>query len=52
MGEDKLTRAERIRLESFAQVGMRHQIRPIPLTDHFIEAERVEKWLREAREDS
>lgn len=50
--EDKLTRAERIRLEALARVqGMN----PIMKSDwpHMREmAETVEKWLRQAREDS
>lgn len=52
MLEDKLTRGERIRLEALARTqGMS------AITDENIEpmlriAERVEKWLRQAREDA
>lgn len=48
---DQLTRAERIRLESFAQAGMRHQMLSVPLNQQFKEAEEIEKWLKEAKED-
>ena len=49
--EDKLTRAERIRLEAFAQAGMRHTMRgPVPLQEQLDEAEIIERWLYSARE--
>lgn len=48
MGEDKLTPAQRLRLESFAQAGARHQMRPLPLEDHFDEARKIERFLAEA----
>lgn len=52
MQQDKLTRAERIRLEAFAQATGRHQMRPLDLDEHMIEAEKIETWLRQAREDA
>ena len=52
MIEDKLTRAERLRLEAFAQVNLRNQMRPIALDKHMREAELVEAWLKAAREDA
>ena len=51
MPEDKLTRAERIRLEAFAQAGMRYTMRGCPLEQQFREAEAIEKWLKLAKED-
>lgn len=48
MVEDKLTHAERIRLEAFAQAGMRHQMKPILLSQQFYEAEQIEQWLHAA----
>jgi hypothetical protein len=52
MPEDKLTRAERIRLEAFAQVGARNMARPLTLAMHLQEAEKVEAWLYAARDPS
>lgn len=49
---DQLTRNERIRLEAFAQVNGRNQMRPLPLEQHFEEAEKVEAWLKQARDDA
>jgi hypothetical protein len=48
MGEDKLTPAQRIRLEAFAQAGARHSMRALPLAEHFAEAAAIEEWLRAA----
>lgn len=50
MNQDKLTRAERIRLEAFAQVGQRNAMRPIAMEAHMAEAELLERWLYAARE--
>lgn len=52
MHNDQFTRAERIRLEAFAQVNARNQMRPLELHNHFQEAEKVEQWLRSAKEDA
>ena len=52
MIQDKLTRAERLRLEAFNQVNLRNQMRPLPLKDQFAEAEAVEQWLKKARDDA
>lgn len=48
--EDRLNHAERIRLEAFAQIGQRHMVRPIDLDAHMTEAEKLEKWLKEAKD--
>ena len=45
MHQDQLTRKERVRLEAFAQVTARHQMRPLSLEDHMKEAQRVEAFL-------
>lgn len=45
MIEDKLSQAQRIRLESFAQAGARNQMRPIPIQQQFEEAVLIEQWL-------
>lgn len=50
MNPDKLTRAERIRLEAFAQISRRHGYRPIAMEAHKAEAEELERWLYAARE--
>ena len=52
MIQDKLTRAERLRLEAFNQVNLRNQMRPLPLKDQFAEAEAVEQWLKKARDEA
>lgn len=52
MIDDKLTRAERLRLETFNQVNLRYPLQPTPLDEHLREAEQVEAWLKAAREDS
>ena len=49
---DQLTRAERIRLEAFAQAGMRYTMRGCPLEQQFKEAEQIEKWLKASTEDN
>ena len=49
---DQLTRAEHIRLESFAQVNARHQLRPVELDEHLKGSEAVEAWIKQAREDA
>jgi hypothetical protein len=45
MNEDKLTHAQRLRLEAFAQAGARNQMRPIPIQQQFEEAVMIEQWL-------
>jgi len=49
--EDILNHAERIRLEAFAQIGLRHMHRPIDLDAHIVEAEKLEKWLKLAKDE-
>lgn len=48
---DQLTRPERVRLEAFAQVTLRHWGSPISLADQFNQARRVEEFLHKANED-
>ena len=48
--EDRLNHAERIRLEAFAQIGMRNAMRPIALEAHMHEAEQLEAWLKKAKD--
>lgn len=53
IGEDKLTRPERVRLESFAQacqsfVMTGHPGRPPTLDDVMARAEQIEEWLAKA----
>ncbi|CAB4167876.1 hypothetical protein UFOVP860_60 [uncultured Caudovirales phage] len=50
MNPDRLTRAERIRLEAFALIGARHRLKPIPMDQHLSEAAALELWLYAARE--
>ena len=48
MAEDKLTRNERIRLESFAQAAQSlgtHIGKPVSLNDIITRAEVIEAWL-------
>ena len=52
MHNDQLTRKERVRLEAFAQAGARHQMRPLPLTDHMKEAREIETFLYNADTDN
>jgi hypothetical protein len=52
MPEDKLTRAERIRLEALARVQGMSPITPQNADDILQMAERVERWIRAAREDA
>jgi hypothetical protein len=50
--EDKLTRGERIRLEALARTQGMSAITPDNIDSMLSTAERVEKWLRSAREDA
>ncbi len=49
---DKLTRGERIRLEALARTQGMSSITPQNFIEMTQTAERVEKWLKEAREDA
>jgi len=51
LSNDQLTRRERVRLEAFAQAGMRYQMRGVSLEQQFKEAETIEKWLLAAGND-
>ncbi len=48
IGHDQLTKEERIKLEAFAQIGVRHAMRPtvIDIDAHISEAEVLAKWLQ------
>lgn len=51
MGEDKLTHAERVRLEAFAQAGGRYP-RGISLEQQFKDALEIEQFILDAGKDS
>ena len=50
MYEDKLTRAERIRLECFAQAVAAFGVRAVTAQDLMRSAEEIEAWLKEAKD--
>lgn len=53
MQQDQLTRAERIRLECFAQINQRTMMGPkTDINTAMQDAERLEAWLKQAREDA
>lgn len=45
MSEDKLSRAQRVRLEAFAQAGQRYAMRGCPIEQHLKEAVMIEEFL-------
>jgi hypothetical protein len=46
MSEDRLTREERVRLEAFNQISVRHVSRPIDFSVHCQEADQLIAWLQ------
>lgn len=51
MIEDKLTHAERIRLEALARAQGMSSITPININEMLKIAERIENWLKQAKDN-